>query len=68
YAPCPDRRIGFLEVTFDSRHGRFVSKWVYTEEGLRYELTTPVEAVVRLPGQAEQKVLPGSYVFWGAGE
>ena len=68
YAPCPDRRIGFLEVTFDSRHGRFVSKWVYTEEGLRYELTTPVEAVIRLPGQAEQRVLPGSYVFWGAGE
>lgn len=39
-------------------------QWICREDGVRYELKTPVPARILLPGGEEKQVAPGSYTFW----
>ena len=64
FAPTPDARLGFLDVTLETRAGRLSSKWTCTPDGVRYEIETAVPALVRIDG-AETEVGPGRYTFWG---
>nr|MCR5293994.1 family 78 glycoside hydrolase catalytic domain [Lachnospiraceae bacterium] len=64
YEPHPDRRIGFLRAELETRRGKVSAFWKFENETIRYELTTPVPAVVRI-GESERRVGPGSYIFWG---
>ena len=63
-APKPDARLGWLDVSIDTRHGRIASKWTCTEMGTRYEIATPVEADITIDGTTVT-VGPGDYTFWG---
>ena len=63
-APHPDRRIGWLTARLDTRHGTILSRWECTENGVRYEITTPVEAEITIMGET-RTVPAGSYLFFG---
>ena len=61
-APHPTKRLDWLEATIDTRHGLVSSRWTRTGRGWRFDIVTPVEAEIALPGMTQ--VLPaGSYVF-----
>ena len=61
-APHPTDRLTWLDAFVETRHGLVSSKWTRTASGWRFDIVTPVEAEIALPG--ETKVLPaGSYVF-----
>ena len=66
YEPHPDRRIGFLDAAILTRHGKVSAKWTAENEGIRYEFTTPVPAIVKI-GERERRVLAGKYIFWSKG-
>ncbi len=63
YAPQPDKRLGWLQAKLDTRHGTVSALWVCQEDGIRYELDTPVRTKVCLNGN-ETWVNPGKYTFW----
>ena len=63
YAPHPDKRLGWLQAKLDTRHGTVSALWVCQEDGIRYELDTPVRTKVCLNGN-ETWVNPGKYTFW----
>ena len=63
YAPEPDARIGWLQARLDTRFGPVSAFWSYEEGGIRYDLETPVPALIRLGGE-ERRVTPGRYTFW----
>ena len=65
YAPHPDARLGWLQAKLNTRHGTVSALWVYQEDGIRYELETPVRTQVCLNGE-EKWVNPGKYTFWTA--
>ena len=63
-APHPDRRIGWLSARLETRYGTILSRWECMETGVRYEITTPVEAEISIAG--EKRTVPaGSYLFFG---
>ncbi len=62
-APIPDKRLEWLEASLDTRHGKILSKWRKAEELWRYEITTPVEAVIVIDG-TEHHVEAGTYYYY----
>ena len=62
-APIPDTRLGWFGASLDTRHGKISSKWTKETDRFRYDITTPVEAVVTIAGET-QTVPAGSYVFY----
>lgn len=65
YAPHPDKRLGWLQAKLNTRHGTVSALWVCQEDGVRYEIETPVRTKVCLNGQ-QTWVSPGKYTFWTA--
>ncbi len=63
YAPQPDARLGWLQARLETRHGTVSALWECREDGIRYELETPVRTLVCLNGEQKQ-VNPGKYTFW----
>ena len=61
-APQPDPRIGSLSAVLDTVQGRIRSAWKYTDEGIRYEIETPVRTEIIL-GEKRRTVESGRYVF-----
>ncbi len=61
-APKPDRRLGWLDVTFDTDHGTIRSAWCYRDGQPRYTITTPVDAILVVDGK-ETIVGPGTYLL-----
>ena len=64
-APKPDARLGWLEASIDTRHGRISSKWTCLDGAVRYGIETPVPATILIDG-VERDVEPGAYCFWGS--
>lgn len=62
-APHPDRRLGWLEASIDTPRGEVFSGWYYELEGLRYEIHTPVPAVLELDGKTVE-LEPGKHLFF----
>ncbi len=62
--PVPDRRLGWLKVSLETARGVIRSSWVYQEDRVRYEISTPVDAVVVIDGK-EYRVGRGEYIFFG---
>lgn len=62
--PMPDERLEWLEAGIDTRNGKISSGWMHTPDGIRYEISTEVPAVVEINGK-QTVVKPGSYIFWG---
>ncbi len=63
YEPHTNPEIGFLKAELRTRNGLVRSSWTCGEEGVRYELETPVPAEVILPS-GRRTVEPGKYIFW----
>jgi alpha-L-rhamnosidase len=61
-APQPDPRLNSLCAVLDTVHGQIRSSWKYTEQGIRYEIDTPVQAEVILDGRS-RIVEKGRYLF-----
>ncbi len=63
-APRPDPRLNSLCAVLDTVHGQIRSFWKYTENGIRYEIDTPVPAEIVLGG-ITRTVDKGRYLFSG---
>ncbi len=63
FEPHPDRRIGWIKASLDTRNGMIEAGWKYTDDGIRIELTTPVPAKVILKDKSFC-VEAGQYTFW----
>ena len=61
-APIPDKRLGMLEASIDTRHGTVSSKWYYKDGKCRYEITVPVNARIIIDGKAREAE-KGTYFF-----
>lgn len=61
-APQPDPRLKHLCAVLDTVHGRIRSFWKYTENGIRYEIDTPVRTEIVIGGKG-MTVEKGSYIF-----
>ena len=61
-APVPDKRLGSIKVSLDTKYGKIVSSWYYEGDKVRYEITTPVKATIIIDGE-RHCVESGSYVF-----
>ena len=62
-APTPDVRLDWLKAVLDTRHGQIRSEWKKLDTLWRYEITTPVEAVIVIAGR-EHRVTAGTYYFY----
>lgn len=62
-APIPDARLDWLKAELDTRHGKVISIWKKEGNFWRYEITTPVDAVIVIAG-TEHQVTPGTYYFY----
>ena len=64
-APIPDRRLGCVDCSIDTPHGRIESHWYYRDDTLHFEFSIPrgVEADVILPNGAEHRVSGGAYHY-----
>ncbi len=63
-APQPDSRVNSLSAVLDTVHGRIRSSWKHTENGIRYEIDTPVPAEILIGGISRQ-VEKGRFIFGG---
>jgi len=62
-APLTDDRLGWLEAKLKTRRGQICSKWQKQDGVWRYDIETPVEAIIAL-GDKEYRVGPGKYVYF----
>ena len=62
--PVADRRLGWLEASVQTIEGKISSKWMYTDDGIRYDIETAVPAEIVI-GERKMNVRPGKYTFWG---
>ena len=68
-APKPDPRLEWLGAAIHTRHGLIRSRWSWVDKALgakqvRYEIITPVPALIEIDGQ-EKWVEAGEYIFFG---
>lgn len=61
--PMPDKRLGWLDASINTRHGKISSRWAYVGEKVRYDITTAVPARIVI-GEKDVCVEPGEYTFW----
>ena len=66
-SPLPDKRLGWLSCSYRSRHGLIRSDWKLQGDQWRYEIETPVDAVITIAGQ-KHEVAPGTWIFFSAVE
>lgn len=62
-APKPDERLGWLDVAFQTRHGKIRSAWRYEGNQVRYDIAVEMSAQIVIAGKMK-KVQPGRHVFW----
>ena len=63
-APHPDKRLGWLEASLETKHGKIHSKWTHTLEGsTKYEISVPVKSKIVI-GEKQYTVDKGTYVFF----
>lgn len=60
--PKPDERLGELRAEYETKYGKVSSYWVYTDGRVRYEIETPVDAVIVINGE-EHFVGKGKYLY-----
>lgn len=63
-APLPDSRLDWLEASLQTRCGLIRSRWEKQDDLWRYEIQTPVDALIVIDGR-EYSVSRGSYLFFG---
>lgn len=61
--PHPDRRLRWLSASINTRNGLVASKWIYGEDGIRYEITAEMPLTMVING-IERELSAGKYIFW----
>lgn len=62
-APTPDARLDWLKASLNTKYGEIRSEWKKSGTLWRYEITTPVDAIILIAGK-EHKVPAGTYYFY----
>jgi alpha-L-rhamnosidase len=64
-APHPDKRLGFIDASIESRNGFIRSAWYYKEDVVYYEIEIPagVTATLTLPSGKTYNLTAGNYHF-----
>ena len=62
-SPLPDSRLDWLKVSLDTRHGRIRSEWKKDDNKWRYEIETPVNAVISIDNKVYE-LKKGTYIFY----
>lgn len=65
FRPVADARLGWLDVSLETRNGMARSKWTVEEDCIRYEISTPTDALIYIGNQA-YSVTKGDYVFYSS--
>lgn len=60
--PKPTNRLEWFEAEYNCKYGKIVSKWTKEGDKFRYEITTPVRAVIII-NEKKYEVESGSYLF-----
>jgi alpha-L-rhamnosidase len=65
-SPIPDKRLGYVRASIDTRHGKITSEWKYEDGGIRYcfEIPEGTVARVRIDGTVRE-MGAGKYTVWG---
>ncbi|HIW20920.1 MAG TPA: glycoside hydrolase family 78 protein [Candidatus Dorea intestinavium] len=63
-APKPDKRLKWMGGGINTSHGKVRVKWTFKGNEIRYNIITPVPAIISINGK-ETQVDSGSYIFWG---
>lgn len=63
--PKPDRRLGWLEASLQTRRGLLDVSWRYEDDSIRYEIQTPSDTDFYMDGR-KYSLKPGRYVFFGS--
>ena len=61
--PKANQQLEFLEASIHTRHGQIRSDWRYEAGSIRYEIDTPIPALITIDGKTKE-VSSGQYVFW----
>lgn len=61
--PVADERLEWIDVTLKTKHGEINSKWTCSDGKVKYEITTPVVATIKI-GDSVHNVEKGEYVFY----
>lgn len=62
-SPLPDERLGWLKCSYQSRRGLIRSEWSQENGMWRYEIETPVDAIITIAGKSHS-VKKGTYLFF----
>ena len=62
-APLPDARLDWLSCSYQSRFGMIRSEWKKQDGMWRYEIETPVNAVITIDGQTHT-VGKGRWIYF----
>lgn len=62
-APVPDSRLDWLEAALETKYGVICSRWEKEDTLWRYEIETPVAALITIAGKAFE-VSKGKYIFY----
>ncbi len=62
-APIPDERLQWLKASLDTKYGMIRSEWKKDGTVWRYEIETPVEALVTIDNKTYE-VSKGKYIFY----
>ncbi len=63
--PCPDRRLGFVDIGIETRHGELSVKWKYDGDTVIYDICVPNGTVADICiGDKAQAVSGGKYRFY----
>ncbi len=62
--PHPDKRLGWLSVSINTRQGEVKSSWEVVGNEVRYEIMTPTKTTIIIDDSIT-KVCAGNYVFFG---
>ena len=60
--PHPDRRLGCLDVSLETRNGIITSRWEYTGDKIKYEISADMPVTVIID-RNQYELAPGKYTF-----
>lgn len=63
FSPVPDGRLDWLKAILDTKYGTIRSEWKKENSVWRYEIETPVDALVNIAGKT-YNISKGSYIFY----
>lgn len=60
--PKPDKRLSWIDVSFETKFGRIRSSWHFENGKARYEISVPTDAIIIIDGR-KYEVTSGDYIL-----